>query len=102
MASSASGRPAGSASIRRRTMALTAWPETLAPSRRTAKKCFSSKVPRGVCRNLPVVMRETVDSCMPISSATSFRVSGAMASSPRTRKAAWRSTITRAVRSRVS
>src|SRR5690606_21920963 len=102
MASSASGRAAGSVSISRFTIALTACPEMLAPSRRTAKKCFSSNVPRGVCRYLPEVMRDTVDSCMPMASATSFRVRGAIASSPRIRNPAWRSTTTRAVRSRVS
>ena len=48
----------------------------------TEKKCLNSKVPRGVCRYLRVVMRETVDSCTPISSATCFSVSGRIASGP--------------------
>ena len=40
------------------------------------KKYFSSKMPCGVWTYLLVVTRETVDSCMPMSSATSRRMSG--------------------------
>src|SRR5690606_9079460 len=100
--SSASGAFAGSSSIRRLTMALTAAPLTSAPSSRTANRRLSSKVPRGVWMYLPLTMRETVDSCMPIASATSRRVSGRIASGPWSRKPAWRSTSTWAVRSSVS
>ena len=53
-----------------------------AVARPTEKKCLNSKVPRGVCRYLRVVMRETVDSCTPISSATSRSVNGRIASGP--------------------
>ncbi len=40
------------------------------------KKNFSSKMPCGVCTYLLAVARLTVDSCMPMSSATSFSTSG--------------------------
>src|SRR5690606_18774856 len=49
MMSSASGALAGSASIRRLTMALTAVPAIPAPSSRTANRRLSPKLPR-VCR----------------------------------------------------
>src|SRR5690606_28598507 len=97
--SSASGAAAGSESIRRLTMALIALPATSAPSSRTANRRLSSKVPRGVWMYLPLTMRETVDSCTPMVSATSRRVSGRIASGPWSRKALWRSTSTWAVRS---
>src|SRR5690606_2468715 len=100
--SSASGAATGSSSIRRLTMALTAAPLICAPSSRTANRRLSSKVPRGVWMYLPLTMRETVDSCTPMRSATSRRVSGRIASGPWSRKSRWRSTSSWAVRSRVS
>jgi hypothetical protein len=59
-------------------------------------------MPRGVCMYLPVVTREIVDSCMLTASATSRRIIGSIASSPRSRNAAWRCTIVRATLSSVS
>ena len=47
-----------------------------APGIAAVKKYFISKVPRLVPIALFEVTRETVDSCMPISSATVFRLSG--------------------------
>ena len=47
-----------------------------------AKKCLNSKVPRGVCRYLRVVVREIVDSCRSSSSASSRKVNGRIASAP--------------------
>ena len=42
----------------------------------TVKKYFSSKTPRGVIMYLFDVTRLTVDSCMPMASATALRLSG--------------------------
>ena len=42
------------------------------------KKKRNSNTPRGVCRYLPVVTREIVDSCISTASATSFSTIGCM------------------------
>ena len=57
------------------------------------KKYFSSKMPCGVCTYLFVVTRETVDSCMPMSSATSRRMSGLRWAMPLSRKSRWNFTM---------
>src|SRR3954471_5856012 len=55
------------------------------------KKNFISKTPREVARYLFEVTRLTVDSCMPIASATVFRFSGRRCSTPKARKeSCWR------------
>src|SRR5690606_7814134 len=55
------------------------------------KKNFSSNTPRGVDTYLFDVTRLTVDSCIPIASATVFRFSGRRNSTPKARKAScWR------------
>ena len=46
------------------------------------KKYLSSKIPCGVCVYLFVVTRLTVDSCMPMSSATSRRFKGLRCAMP--------------------
>ncbi len=101
MASSASGRPAGSASIRRRTMAFTAWPETLAPSRHGEEVLQLEGAARGLQELAGGDARD--GGLMHADFLGHFlqgqRRHGLFA---RTRKAGWRSTITRAVRSRVS
>ena len=57
------------------------------------KKNFSSNTPCGVCAYLLVVTRETVDSCMPMSSATSRRLSGRRCSGPLSKKPRWKRMI---------
>ena len=57
------------------------------------KKYFSSKMPCGVWTYLLVVTRETVDSCMPMSSATSRRMSGFRCAMPLSKKSRWNFTI---------
>ena len=55
------------------------------------KKNFISNTPRGVAMYLLEVTRLTVDSCMPMASATVFRFSGRRCSTPKARKAScWR------------
>ena len=55
------------------------------------KKYFISKTPRGVATYLFEVTRQTVDSCMSMASATSFRVIGLRCATPWTRKpSCWR------------
>ena len=49
---------------------------TSAPEKTLLKKYFNSKIPCGVLTYLPLVTRETVDSCISISSATSFKMRG--------------------------
>ena len=46
------------------------------------KKNFISNTPRGVAMYLLEVTRLTVDSCMPMASATVFRFSGRRCSTP--------------------
>ena len=46
------------------------------------KKYFNSNKPLGVCTYLPLVALDMVDSCIPISSATSLSVRGTRALSP--------------------
>ena len=53
------------------------------------KKNFSSKMPWGVWAYLLVVTRLTVDSCMPMSSATSRRFSGRRCWTPRSKNSRW-------------
>ncbi len=53
------------------------------------KKYFSSKMPCGVCTYLLVVTRDTVDSCMPMSSATSRRISGLRCAMPLSKNSRW-------------
>ena len=61
------------------------------PEIAAVKKYFISKMPRGVATYLFEVTRETVDSCMPIASATVRRFSGRRCSTPWTRKpSCWR------------
>src|SRR5690606_19888883 len=55
-------------------------PERVASSRE--KKCLNSNTPRGEERYLLLVARETVDSCMPSSSAISLSIKGRRATSP--------------------
>ena len=83
-------------------MAVDEHPPPLSVGRWLEKKYFSSKIPRGVCMYLRVVTREMVDSCMPRTSATSWRTMGFIASSPCSRNPRWRSTMVEATRSRVS
>ena len=59
------------------------------------KKNFSSNTPRGVAMYLLEVTRLTVDSCMPMASATVFRFSGRRCSTPKARKASCWRTISR-------
>ncbi len=55
------------------------------------KKNFISNTPRGVAMYLLEVTRLTVDSCMPMASATVFRLSGRRCSTPKARKpSCWR------------
>ena len=60
------------------------------------KKYLSSKTPRGVIMYLFDVTRDTVDSCMPIASATVRRFSGRRCSTPCVRKASCKRTISEA------
>ena len=57
------------------------------------KKNLSSYTPKGVATYLLVVMRLTVDSCMLISSAMSFRISGLNLLIPSSKKPRWCFTI---------
>ena len=50
-------------------------------------------MPCGVWTYLLVVTRETVDSCIPMSSATSRRMSGFRKAIPLSRKSRWNFTI---------
>ena len=55
------------------------------------KKNFISNTPRGVAIYLFEVTRLTVDSCMPMASATVLRLSGRRCSTPKARKpSCWR------------
>ena len=70
--------------------------DTSSPSvlfRLEVKKYLSSKIPCGVCTYLFAVARLTVDSCMPMSSATSFSTSGFRCAMPRSRKSRWNLTM---------
>ena len=49
------------------------------------KKYFISNTPCGVCMYLLLTTRLTVDSCIPISFATSLRMSGRTCSMPSSR-----------------
>ena len=51
------------------------------------KKYFSSKMPRGLAMYLFDVTRDTVDSCMPMASATALRFSGRRCWTPWAKKA---------------
>src|SRR5690554_4898166 len=57
------------------------------------KKYFNSNRPLGVCTYLPLVALETVDSCISISSATSFKVNGTKAFSPEVKNFLWNFTM---------
>ena len=57
------------------------------------KKYFSGNTPRGVCAYFSLVTRLTVDSCIPIASATSRNVSGFRKFTPFSKKSRCRSTI---------
>ena len=57
------------------------------------KKYLSSNSPRSHSRYLFEVTRLTVDSCISIASATSRRVIGFIAATPRSKKPCWRLTI---------
>src|SRR4029079_8130795 len=57
------------------------------------KKKRSSNTPRGVCMYLLATTRDTVDSCMPMSVATSRSTSGRRWAMPWSRKARWWRTI---------
>src|SRR5262249_10335598 len=65
------------------------------------KKNFSSKRPWGVWTYLLVVTRLTVDSCIPMSSATSRKESGCSWGSPWSRNSFWNVTIDLVTRYRV-
>ena len=67
--------------------AATVSPSTVATA--VEKKYFSSKMPWGQCTYLFEVTRLTVDSCMPMSSATSRRMSGRIAPAPRSKNSRW-------------
>ena len=54
------------------------------------KKYFISNTPCGVCMYLFVTTRLTVDSCMPMSLATSRSTSGRRYSMPWSRKSRWK------------
>ena len=54
------------------------------------KKNFISNTPCGVCMYLLVTTRLTVDSCMPMSLATSRSTSGRRCSMPWSRKSRWK------------
>jgi hypothetical protein len=69
--------------LRMRSFTLSADTSSPCPLRRLeVKKYLSSNVPWGVCTYLPAVARLTVDSCMPMSLATSFRTSGRSCDTP--------------------
>src|SRR5262249_43233065 len=57
------------------------------------KKYFNSKIPRLVAMYLLAVTRDTVDSCMPIASATGLRLGGLRYCTPLTKKPAFLRTI---------
>src|SRR6185295_8420639 len=85
MAASDSGCPASSSATAFLIFSLTVRDETSAPLSLTSpewKKNRISKSPRGVCMYLWFTTRLTVDSCMPMSSATSRRMRGRMCSKP--------------------
>src|SRR6185436_12409102 len=65
------------------------WP----PRRLEVKKYLSSNVPCGVWTYLPAVARLTVDSCMPMSLATSFSTRGRSADTPFSRNSCWNFTM---------
>src|SRR4029453_2058024 len=70
--------------------------ETPSPSEERmleVKKYLSSRVPCGVCTYLLAVARLTVDSCIPMSFATSFRTSGRSAETPFSRNSCWNFTM---------
>ena len=85
---SLSGFSGSSSATSLRMRARMATDETSSPSAPETwleKKYLNSKMPRGVCMYLPVVTREMVDSCIATASATSRRIMGCIASSPRSR-----------------
>ena len=57
------------------------------------KKYLSSKMPCGVCTYLLAVARLTVDSCMPMSLATSFSTSGLSCETPCSKNSRWNFTM---------
>ena len=57
------------------------------------KKNLRGSTPRGVCTNFSLVTRLTVDSCMPITSATSRSVSGLRYWTPFSKNSRCRSTM---------
>ena len=63
------------------------------PRRLEVKKYLSSNVPCGVWTYLPAVARLTVDSCMPMSFATSFSTRGRSCDTPESRKSRWNFTM---------
>src|SRR5262249_28234676 len=79
MAASDSGRRGSSSPTTFLMRSLTARDDTSSPWVELIpewKKYFISNKPRGVCMYLWFTTRLTVDSCMPMSSATSFRMRG--------------------------
>ena len=89
---SESGRRGSSLRISRRIRSFTLSLATASPLTRLMlelKKYLSSKMPCGVCAYLFVVTRETVDSCISMSSATSRRFSGRRWLMPRSKNSRW-------------
>src|SRR5262249_20365338 len=68
-------------------------PAPCPPRRLEVKKYLSSNVPCGVCTYLPAVARLTVDSCIPMSFATSFSTSGRRSETPFSRNSRWNFTM---------
>ena len=86
------GRFGSSALIISRIFLRTLSAETSSPSelrRLDVKKYLSSKIPCGVWAYLLAVARLTVDSCMPMSLATSFSTSGRRCETPCSRNSRW-------------
>ena len=85
MRASECGRRASSSAIRRAILFLIETEETSLPEVESIplwKKYFIGKRPRGVWMYLLETTRETVDSCIPMSLATSRRTSGRRCSMP--------------------
>ncbi len=76
---------------------LTVSDETSAPvavvEKPVVKKNFIGKMPCGVCMYLLVVTRLIVDSCMPMSSATSLSTMGFRCEMPWSRNSRWNFTM---------
>ena len=92
MRESESGRLGSSASIILRILSLMLTELTASPMLEVMplwKKKRSSYTPRGVCMYLLATTRETVDSCMPMSVATSRSTSGRRWVMPWSRKPRW-------------